>query len=99
MANYKKNKAHLRVVTTRLDLGDYAALIEEAENQGSNPAQMMRTAWSSYKENQSINSRINELESRLTRKIFEIVVAVAGLSCHERKLAMKEVNKRLQESK
>ncbi|MCZ5880132.1 hypothetical protein O4N73_20575 [Vibrio parahaemolyticus] len=95
MAKNKSNNAQ-HAVTTRLTVGDYAALRAEAETRGSNPAQVLRLAWGQYMENQRIESRLELLESRITRRTFEIVSVVAGLSPTERKEAISQVKKYLE---
>ena len=92
----KKNNIAQHAVTTRLTVGDYAALRAEAEARGSNPAQVLRLAWSLYLENKSIESRIDRLENRMTRRTFEIVSVVAGLSQVERQEALSQVKKYLE---
>ncbi len=90
MATYNNTKAAQHAVTTRLNNSDHIALLAEAERLGSNPSQLMRTAWSDYQEKQSIDTRLGLLESRLTRRLFEIVSAVAGLTPTQRQEAMSE---------
>ncbi|HGF3677448.1 TPA: hypothetical protein ACF4EV_002165 [Vibrio parahaemolyticus] len=96
-----KNKKNIgqHAVTTRLTVGDYAALQAEAESKGSNPAQILRLAWSQYLQNRTIENRLDRLESRMTRRVFEIVSVVAGLSQVERKEALAEVKKYLEATK
>jgi len=92
----KRNSASsLRAVTTRLTLGDYSALVAEAEQQGSTPSQMIREAWTEHQKGQSYEARLTQLEARLTRRLFEIVAAVAGLTPPQRQEAMAEVTKNL----
>ncbi|MDC5837946.1 hypothetical protein OPW33_01215 [Vibrio europaeus] len=95
----KNNNIAQHAVTTRLTVGDYAALRAEAEARGSNPSQVLRLAWSLYLENKSIESRIDRLESRMTRRTFEIVSVVAGLSQVERQEALSQVKKYLEATK
>ncbi len=95
----KKKTITQHAVTTRLTVGDYAALLAEAEVRGSNPAQVLRLAWSLYLENKSIESRIELLENRMTRRTFEIVSVVAGLSETERQDALSQVKRHLEVTK
>ncbi|ENM5766342.1 hypothetical protein V4V57_002038 [Vibrio mimicus] len=98
MAKNKSNIAQ-HAVTTRLTVGDYSALRAEAEAKGSNPAQVLRLAWSLYLENRTIENRLDRLESRMTRRTFEIVSVVAGLSQAERQEALSQVKKYLEATK
>jgi hypothetical protein len=97
MATYKKTKATTETVTARLPIADNAALTVEAERQGSNRSRILCKALSHYLEKQSIESRLAQLENRLTRRMFEIVSAVAGLSEEDRKQAMREAKQHLRE--
>lgn len=96
MATNNNTKAQ-QAVTTRFTLGDYANLLAEVERTGSNPSQMLRKSWRVYMEQQSIEVRLAQLESRLTRRMFEIVSAVAGLSATEKKEAMQQAKLALKE--
>jgi hypothetical protein len=90
MATYNNTKATTEAVTTRLSIAARAALLQEAENQGSNPSRTLAKAWDHYREQQSIESRLARLESRLTRRMFEIVSAVAELDEEQRAKAMRD---------
>ncbi|EHR7289761.1 hypothetical protein VPH80_002030 [Vibrio parahaemolyticus] len=98
MAKNNNNIAQ-RAVTTRLTIGDYVALQAEAEAKGSNPAQVLRMAWSQYLQNSALESRLDKLENRMTRRTFEIVSVVAGLSPMERKEALNQIKKYLEVTK
>ncbi|MFT4803559.1 MAG: hypothetical protein ACI9YE_000753 [Psychroserpens sp.] len=93
----KNNIKAQQAVTTRFTLGDYMNLLAEVERTGSNPSQMLRKAWHVYMEQQSIEVRLAQLESRLTRRTFEIVSAVAGLSETEKKEALQQAKLALKE--
>ncbi len=90
MMRTKSSKSSLRAVTTRLALGDYADLVSEAEKLGTTPSDMIRKAWAEHQGNQSYEAKLSQLEARLTRRIFEIVAAVAGLTPSQREEAMSE---------
>jgi VIT1/CCC1 family predicted Fe2+/Mn2+ transporter len=96
MAIYNNNNA-MRAVTSRFSLSDYMALLAEAERTGSNPSQLLRQAWQVYQEQQQLDERLTQFESRLTRRTFEIVSAVAGLTETERKQAQAQVKQQLRE--
>ena len=91
----KFSKNSLRAVTTRLSLGDYADLVAEAEQLGSTPSQIIRDTWSKHQQHQTYEVRLAQLEARLSRRLFEIVAAVAGLTPSQRKEAMAEAMKHL----
>lgn len=94
MATNNNDKAQ-RAVTSRFTLGDYMAILAEAERTGSNPSQLIRKSWQVYQEQQQLDDRLAQLESRLTRRVFEIVSAVAGLSDTERQQAMAQAKQQL----
>lgn len=96
MATYNNNNA-MRAVTSRFSLSDYMALLAEAERTGSNPSQLLRQAWQVYQEQQQLDERLTQFESRLTRRTFEIVSAVAGLTETECKQAQAQVKQQLRE--
>ena len=96
MAIYNNNNA-MRAVTSRFSLSDYMALLAEAERTGSNPSQLLRQAWQVYQEQQQLDERLTQFESRLTRRTFEIVSAVAGLTETERKQAQAQVKQQIRE--
>ena len=96
MATKNKTKAQY-AITTKFTLGDYMALEAEVERTGSNFSQMLRKSWHVYMEKQSIEVRLAQLESRLTRRMFEIVSAVAGLSATEKKEALQQAKLALKE--
>ncbi|WP_448214314.1 hypothetical protein [Colwellia sp. MEBiC06753] len=95
MATYNNAKATTEAVTTRLSTAARAALLQEAEKQGSNPSRTLANAWDYYREQQSIESRLAKLEATLTRRMFEIVSAVAGLDAEQRAQAMQEAKQNL----
>jgi len=97
MATYNKTKATTKTVTARLPIADNAALTAEAERQGSNRSRILCKALNHYLDHQSIESRLAQLESRLTRRMFEVVSAVAGLDAEQRAQAMREAKQHLRE--
>jgi hypothetical protein len=97
MATYNNSNAATEAVTTRLTAAARAALLEEAVKQGSNPSRILAHSWDHYREQQSIESRLAKLEATLTRRMFEIVSAVAGLDAEQRAQAMQEAKQKLKE--
>jgi hypothetical protein len=98
MANNYNNKAtQQRAVTARFPLSDYTLLLAEAEKHGTTMADMLRICWSRFREQQSLEERLQQLESRLFRRAFEINCAVAGLTSSERQEVLADVKQRLQE--
>jgi hypothetical protein len=97
MATNNNTKAQ-HTVSTRFTLGDYMNLLAEVERTGSNPSHVLRKSWHVFMEQQSIEVRLAQLESRLTRRMFEIVSAVAGLTETEKKEAMQQAKLALKEA-
>ena len=80
-------------VTVRFSLNDYNILLRDAEQQNVAIAEMIRIAWSNYKQQENIDVKLRESEQRMMKKSFEIVAAVANLDEQERRLAIKKINK------
>ncbi|MCG7813035.1 hypothetical protein MI353_09720 [Alteromonas sp. MCA-1] len=97
MATKNNAKAATEAVTTRLTAAARAALLQEAEKQGSNPSRILAHSWDHYCQQQSIESRLAKLEATLTRRMFEIVCAVAGLDAEQRAQAMRDTKQHLRE--
>ena len=97
MATKNKTKAQY-TVSARFPLGDHMNLLAEAERTNSNASHVLRKSWHVFMEQQSIEVRLAQLESRLTRRMFEIVSAVAGLSATEKKEAMQQAKLALKEA-
>lgn len=97
MTTHHQSKATTQAVTTRLTTAARAALLEEAAKQGSTPSRLLAHAWDNCREQQSIESRLAKLEATLTRRMFEIVSAVAGLDAQQRAQAMQEAKQNLKE--
>jgi len=81
-------------VTVRFSLNDYNILLRDAEQQNVAIAEMIRIAWSNYKQQEDIDVKLRESEQRMMKKSFEIVAAVANLDEQERRLAIKRINKK-----
>lgn|GEM_PF-1349790 len=81
-----KNKilSKLHNVNVRLTAHDYFLLQKEAEDNNTNIAEIMRKSRRKQMEYQEISVLINESELRLSKKIFEMVAAIANLSNEER---------------
>lgn len=82
-------------VTVRLSMRDFHILARDAERNNTSIAEMMRIAWASYQQQENINDQLRELEQRMTKRTFEIVVAVAGLDEQERTQAMNKFKRQL----
>jgi hypothetical protein len=92
----QKNSDHLtEVITLRFTNHDNQLIVKEAESQNIGRAEMIRKAWRDYLLQQSLTSKLNRLEQRLTKRTFEIVSAVAGIDEQERLIAMKKFKERL----
>lgn len=98
MANNKNYKASpQKAVTTRIPLADYGYLLTEAERRGTTVADMLRISCAGFREQQTFDERMRQMEARLKRYNFEIVCAVSGLTDTERKEALRDVQLRLRE--
>ncbi|MUH72795.1 hypothetical protein [Psychrosphaera haliotis] len=84
-----------KAITVRFPLSDYLKIEREAEELGSNLADVMRKAWLAYNSSQDFKTDLKNSEIRLTSKLFEICCAVQGLSEQERKDAFQELKSRL----
>lgn len=83
-----------KAITVRFPLSDYLKIEREAEERGSNLADVMRKAWIAYNNSQDFKTDLKTSENRLTSKIFEICCAVHGLSEQERRDAYRELKSR-----
>ncbi len=88
-------KQNQKAVTVRFPMGDYLAIVTEAESQNTTSAEVVRKAWKSYKENQNLILKLAQLEKRIIRNTFEICAATVGVNDEERKNAANQVNRKL----
>lgn len=94
MKKYQSYKS--KVVTTRLSATEYLAIVDEAENKGTNVSDVLRSAWSKYQSGESLKAELSKLEHNLCKKIFEICSAVTGLTDEERETVINELDARMQ---
>lgn len=76
-----------RNINLRLSSRDYLAVCAEAERLNVGNADVLRLAWTDYLAHKELLELFVSLEARMERKIFEMLVAVAGLSPEERSSA------------
>ena len=98
MANNTNSKLS-RVITVRFSQADFHKIAQAAEERNSTTADVIRHAWQEYLTQKSIDSQLIRFEKQLMRKIFELVVAVAGLDETERLGALKAYKSKLKEDK
>ena len=92
----KKNTNNLsKAITIRITNDDYQNMIKQAEENCMGVPDIVRKAWRDFLLQQDIKSSLSQLEQRLTRRNFEIVVAVANLNDQERLIAMKTYKSKL----
>ncbi|MDU0353830.1 hypothetical protein RS130_07730 [Paraglaciecola aquimarina] len=84
-----------KAITVRFSIADYLKIEQEAENLGSNLADVMRKAWIAYNSSQDFKTDLKNSENRLISKIFEVCSAVQGLTEQEREEAFHELKIRL----
>ena len=84
-----------KAITVRFPLTDYLKIEQEAEELGSNLADVMRRSWVAYNSSQDFKTDLKNSESRLVSKFFEVCCAVQGLTNDERKEAYQELKIRL----
>ncbi|GGY61536.1 hypothetical protein GCM10011613_01170 [Cellvibrio zantedeschiae] len=84
-------------INLRLTSYDFNLIAAEAEERGMGKADVLRAAWREHLNQREISSLLAGLEQRLTKKIFEILTAVAGLDDGERLLAIKKYKTRMNE--
>lgn len=82
-------------VTTRFSTGDYAKILELAEEKGTTVAGIVRFAWASFIQRVDFDDSLILLERRLTNKVFDICCSVNGLNEDERKEALDDLEKAL----
>ncbi len=97
MTKRNKKVEAQRAVTTRLPLGDYMALLSEAEEKGTTVADVLRLSWARYHADISIRDQISAVESRLTRRCFEFTCAIADITEEQRIEAWNKAWSRLKE--
>jgi len=92
---YNNKNSQQHSVTTRFPLSDYSKLLSEAEQRGTTLADMLRICWAEYQSNEETEERLQKLESRIFRRVFEVGCATQSLTNSERQEALSEIKSRL----
>lgn len=74
-----------KAVTIRFSRGDYLQLQQHAEDQQCSVADMVRTAWHQFQQQQQMEQRLTEQERRLCKAMFAITALGLQLKPEERK--------------
>ena len=92
----KNSKSSLtKVISLRITNHDFNLIAAEAEEKNIGNADVIRSAWHEHLNQQDLSTTIIALEHRLTKKVFEMVTAVAGLDDNERLLALKKYRSKM----
>lgn len=95
----KNNKEPLtKVLSLRVSTYDHHLMAAESEELGMGIPDVIRGAWREHLQQRDIDTALSKMEQRLTKRMFEIVVAVAGLDENERLLTLKKYRARLKAS-
>lgn len=97
MTQKKINNSLTKVISLRLTKRDFNLISAEAEEKSIGNADVIRGAWLEHLDQQDLSIMLAGLEQRLTKKLFEIVTAVAGLDDSERLLALKKYKTKMKE--
>lgn len=82
------NKHLNRAVTARFSGEDYTRLQIEAERRSCTIADVIRSSWSHYLEQQQMQQLLLRMEQRQRRVQFEMLCAILGLADEDRKHAL-----------
>lgn len=82
--NQHLNKA----VTARFSGEDYARLQTEAERRGCTVADVIRSSWTHYQEQQQLQQLLIKMEQRQRKVQFEMLCTTLDLADEERKQAL-----------
>jgi hypothetical protein len=88
--NKFKHASHASV-TVRFTSSEYLEIERKAENNGTNLAEELRSAWRSCKQKIDIENALQSMESKISKNIFLINCAVAGLNSDEKQEALNEI--------
>ena len=93
----KKNKTEVltKVVSLRISAHDFHQIVAESEERSMTIPDVLRGAWREHREQKNIDTALSKMEQKLTKRMFEIVSAIAGLDENERLLALKKYKARL----
>lgn len=89
-----KKQATTKPVTVRFSLGEYQKLLEEAEQQGGNIADILRASWSSYQNSQQHEDLLLRLEQRLKHCVFEILITMTKADENKRNLIIESLREK-----
>lgn len=82
-------------ISVRFSEFEYNMILKEAEENNMNSAEVLRRSRKAYIDNNDIEVRLLQLEARLTKKIFEIVSAIANIDEQEKIVATKKYHQSL----
>lgn len=88
--NNQLNKA----VTARFSGEDYARLQTEAERRGCTVADVIRSSWTHYQEQQQLQQLLIKMEQRQRKVQFEMLCTTLDLAAEERKQALSTLHEK-----
>lgn len=90
MTHSKKKSNTEKTITFRVTSHQYNRVSQAAEDKNMNNSAFIRSIVDDRINQQDTNEKIDLLERRLEKRIFEMVAAIAGLDKHQRLQAKKQ---------
>ncbi|MCK8108565.1 hypothetical protein MTF64_16910 [Pseudoalteromonas sp. 2CM41L] len=88
------NKILNKAVTARFSGEDYLRLQTEAERRGCTVADVIRSSWSHYQEQQQLQQLLLKLEQRQRKVQFEMLCTTLDLADKDRKQALSQLHEK-----